>query len=85
MEFHLPSFCDGKKSLKLGVVYVVQDIFIASWGEVGLLLAGVDNRNSVGNYTGWTSSRFRKLTDIQADNAANREELIPCGKEARRE
>lgn len=55
--------------------------------EGGVYLAGIKmpRHPNTGTELGFWAHRFRKLTDIQAENAAKREELIPCGKEARRE
>lgn len=80
-------------TLKKGTVYtvceVLPDIAIPSGIHLGGFGVNVTGQKLGSHPTGipygFKASRFRKLTDIQAENAAKREELIPCGKEARRE
>lgn len=61
-----------------GSVYVVRDVS-GPWpdGYLGLRLTGMISRiNDEGMETWYCSSKFRKLSDIQAENAARRANVL---------
>ena len=66
--------------LKKGTVYVVESIDSVpdGRGDFGLFLTGVPNFRMGNRLIPWRSTRFRKLSEIKAENAerAKKEEIL---------
>ena len=78
-----PSIVSGIKLLNKGQIYVISGFDPTAdnscWpiGTVSLYLVGIPMEiGPSGFYVGWASCRFRKLTHIQAENAAKRQRRL---------